>query len=122
VDSNAALQGLTGQWGVETPSGSINLQFGTPKAVEGKNREVRGESSLPGGGWAALRLASELKPIKKDAQELTLRDGFLWGALPANEGADILYVYVGVKLEWVLNDGKTQPVDIAGWLKKMKPN
>jgi hypothetical protein len=46
----------------------------------------------------------------------------LWGALPANEGADILYVYVGVKLEWVLNDGKTQPVDIAGWLKKMKPN
>ncbi len=116
------LRSLTVRWGVETPSGSINLRFGTPEVVNRKSREVRGEASLPGGGWAALRLASELKPIAQGAQELTPYGGFLWGALPANEGADILYVYVGVKLEWVLKDGSKQPIDIAAWLKKMKSN
>jgi len=92
----------------------------------GDGREQRQDLSLDGGAWSALRLARELSPIGQGEQALANHEGFAWGAIRVVdlvEGADRtreLYVALGLKLEWVLNDGTTQPVDIAAWLREIK--
>jgi hypothetical protein len=92
----------------------------------GTGRQPRAPLSLDGGAWSALRLARELSPIALGAQALTKHDGFAWGAIRAVdlvEGAERereLYVALGLKLEWVLKDGTTKPVDLTGWLRAVK--
>ena len=92
----------------------------------GSGRQPRATLPLDGGAWSALRLARELSPIALGAQALTKHGDFAWGAIRVVdlvEGADRereLYVALGLKLEWVLKDGTTKPVDLTGWLRAVK--
>jgi hypothetical protein len=126
VRSNMPLEELTFEWRVdEDPAlGALALDFGTPDEIPGKERIKLDARTLSGGPWSVLRLVHELQPIAADrgAALSSGSDGFAWGALPAVEGRDKLYVAVGIKLEWILEgeSEKTVPIPVVDWLRESK--